>query len=82
MLADHSFLNSDSFKKEVNGERKKPIDPYKHIRREIPPPGHPIGFGKEYNKNKYRKNKKKIIEEELEEYLDEFSENISTVANR
>lgn len=49
-------------------------DPFASIRRDVPPPGHPIGMGKEYNKNKHRKNKKKLIEEELMEYWDELGE--------
>ena len=43
----------------------KEKDPYKKVRRSIPPPSHPIGHGREYDK-RLRKKKKEIIEEEIE----------------
>ena len=46
---------------------QKPKDPYKHIRRQIPPPDFPIDSGTEYDR-RLRKRKKEIIDRELKEY--------------
>ena len=46
---------------------KKPIDPYKKVRRDIPPPGFPFGKKGKHDKNKIRKSKNKIIKEGQEE---------------
>lgn len=49
-------------------KKNKFKDPYKHIRRDIPPPGFSIG-NRGYNKNKNRKRIEKLIIENIEENL-------------
>ena len=49
-------------------------DPYRHIRRDIPPPEFPMGLGKAYNKIKEPKRKRKIIEKEIKNSLEEIKE--------
>jgi len=46
---------------------KEKLDPYKEIRRSVPPPGFPFGKKRRYDKDKLRRGKRKVIEEELKE---------------
>jgi hypothetical protein len=47
-------------------------DPYRHIRREIPPPGYPIKSKNEYNKKKEHR----VIEKGLRDYYYEDEEDL------
>ena len=44
----------------------KKENPYKKIRKEVPPPGHAINGKNVYDRGKYKKEIVNIIEEELE----------------
>lgn len=49
---------------------KKYQDPYRKIRREIPPPGHAILHDKEYIRNRIKEIAEELVEEGIKEYLE------------
>jgi len=51
----------------TNNKKDIEEDPYKEIRRDIPPPDFPFGKKGKHDKNKIRKSKNKIIKEGQEE---------------
>ena len=45
-------------------------DPYRKIRRNIPPPSFPIGKGREYDRKKEKEEEETLIEEGIDEFKD------------